>query len=310
MTPAGSAAPAEGRATAHVCVCICTYKRPKLLAQLLTALCAQETGDRFTYSIVVVDNDHLESARPVVESCAATAPISIFYDVEPQQNIALARNKALEHVAGDFVALIDDDEEPFPDWLLRLVEAIDFYAADGVLGPVIPHFLSPPPPWVVRGRCFERPSLPTGTWLGYRQTRTGNVLLRRRIFDNAANRFRPEYGFGGEDVDLFRRMIARGLRFVWCAEARVYEAVPIERCSRRYLLKRALLRGSHPHNQGWPVVISLVAVPAYALVLPFLFISGRPAFMKYLISTCDHLGRILTFVGGKQWARRLPRGRA
>jgi glycosyltransferase involved in cell wall biosynthesis len=276
---------------------------------LLTALCRQETGGRFTYSINIVDNDDLESARAVVTTFAATAPVAISYDVEPQQNIALARNKTVANATGDFLAMIDDDEEPFPDWLLRLFEAMPEYAADGVLGPVIPRFLSPPPDWAVDGRCFERPSPPTGTVLKWRQTRTGNVLLRRSIFDDPAARFRAEFGFGGEDSDFFKRQIAGGRRFVWCAEAKVYEYIPVERCSRRYLLKRALLRGAHPNNRGWLVLTSLVAIPSYAVVLPILFVSRHPAFTRYLISACSHISRVLAFAGGRAWQRVLPPGR-
>ena len=136
------------------------------------------------------------------------------------------------------------------------------------------------------------------------------MLLRREIFTAPENRFNPDCRFGGEDTEFFLRMIARGRRFVWCAEAKVSEAVPPERCSRRYLLRRALHRGRHPHNQGWPVVISLLAAPTYALALPFVFVFRRPTVMRYLIKECDHLGRIFAFVGGKWWDKVLPPGRA
>lgn len=281
----------------HITVCICTYKRQRFLKRLLDELARQETNGLFTYSIVVADNDALESARAVVEGFAATATIPIRYAVEPQQNIALARNKAIENASGDFIAFIDDDEEPSPDWLIRLFEVIESYGANGVLGPVLPRFPTPPPDWIIRGRLFDRLSFPTGTWLPWNETRSGNVLLRRRIFDDPGNWFRLEYGRGGEDVDFFRRMITSGMRFVWCAEAIVYEVVPAERYRRTYLLKRALLRGRAPYNQGWPVVKSLVAVPIYALILPLLPLFGHHVFMRYLIKECDHLGRILALLG-------------
>lgn len=296
---ADSATRADG--TAHVTVCICTYKRPHLLQQLLGALGAQETGGRFSYGLVVADNDDLESARDIVDGFAAAASIPVRYCVEPRRNIALARNQSLRNAEGDFIAMIDDDEEPPPDWLLRLFEAIEVYGADGVLGPVMPRFSTPPPTWIVRGRLFDRPSAPTGTWLHWKQTRTGNVLLRREIFADPGNRFRPEYGHGGEDVDFFRRMIARGLRFVWCAAAGVYESVPEERCRRAYLLKRALQRGRAPYNQeAWPIMVSLVAIPAYAIALPVLLGFGQHVFMRYLIKECDHLGRIVALLAGKR----------
>src|SRR5438309_11395304 len=96
------------RETPHICVCICTFKRPHLLRRLLCELGGQETSGRFTYSVVVADNDYLQSARQVVEDLAATSSIPITYCVEPRRNIALTRNAAVEHANGDFVAFIDD----------------------------------------------------------------------------------------------------------------------------------------------------------------------------------------------------------
>jgi succinoglycan biosynthesis protein ExoM len=264
----------------------------------LAALGAQDTGDSFTFSAVVVDNDHLESARQVVSEYARRAPMPVSYRVEPRRNIALARNRSVEHASGNFVAMIDDDEVPPPDWLQRMVEAIEVYAADGVLAPVRPRFSITPPQWIVRGRFFERPALPTGTVLGWKQMRTANALLRQGIFAEEGHRFRAEYASGGEDREFFRRMIADGKRFVWCAEAAIEESVPPERCRRAYLLKRALRRGRAPYNQeAWPLATSLVAAPLYALALPLLLVFGQHVFMRYLIKECDHLGRLLVRCG-------------
>lgn len=311
MMDTGSVGSAASEATtAHISVCICTYKRPELLRRLLVAIGAQDTGGLFTYSVVIADNDRLESARVLVAELAAVAPIPIVYCIEPRQNIALARNKVIEHASGDYVAFIDDDETPPRDWLRRLLTAMRHYGADGVLGPVVPLFHAPPPEWIRRGKLFDRPSPPSGTWLHWKQTRTGNVLLRRNIFDDHANRFRPECSGGGEDVDFFRRMIAKRMRFVWCAEAGVEEFVPAQRCRRSYLLKRALLRGRALHNRGWRALVSLAAVPIYALALPFVLFCGQHVFMRYLIKECDHLGRLLTLVAARKMDRLALQARA
>ncbi len=265
---------------------------------MLTALGAQESAGRFTYSIVVADNDDRESARAIVNELAESRAIPTRYCVEPRKNIALARNRAVENAEGDFIAFIDDDEEPCAHWLSELVQAIETYEADGVLGPVVPRFLTPPPEWILRGKFFERPSPATGTWLlRWNQTRTGNVLLRRRIFADRQAWFRAEYGSGGEDADFFCRMIAGGHRFVWCAEAPVYERVPPERCRRTYLLQRALRRGGAPTVPGKPLLISLIAALLYAVALPVLPLFGQHVFMRYLVKECDHLGRILATAG-------------
>jgi len=281
----------------HISVCICTYRRPELLAKLLNALKDQDSGGLFTYSVVVVDNDHIGSAREIVHSVIRESSILIGYHIEPEQNIALARNRAVINADGEFIAFIDDDEFPSKSWLMNLYKSRDEFCADGVLGPVVPSYEGNPPEWVVQGKFYERPSHRTGEVLNWTNTRTGNVLLRRAIFSIEDSMFRPEFGSGGEDRDFFRRMIAKGMRFVWCAEAPVYEAVPAERCTRSFMLRRALLRGQLPHFSSIDLIKSLVAAPLYALSLPFLLLGAHHVFMKYLIKDCDHIGRICSFLG-------------
>jgi succinoglycan biosynthesis protein ExoM len=300
-TPLGKASVGAVEAPSErITVCICTYRRPELLGPLLEALAAQETGGRFTYSVVVIDNDHARSAEAVVRRFAASSPLAVRYDVEPRQNIARARNRAVEHATGDFVAFIDDDECPPPRWLLTLFTARQRYGADGVLGPVRPRYAEPPPAWVVRGRFYERATYPTGFVIDWRKGRTGNVLLRRDVFPAGAPPFRPEF-LSGEDQDFFRRVIAQGRVFVWCDEAAVHEVVPPVRWRRTFMVKRALLRGAvsllHPTFGIRDVARSLVAVAAYTVVLPVALLLGQAAFMTYLVKLCDHLGRLLALVG-------------
>ena len=281
----------------HISVCICTYKRPDMLRRLLSKLEKQETEGLFDYSIVIVDNDRSESARQTTESFSRSSKISISYYVEPEQNIALARNEAVANAKGEFVAFIDDDEAPTRSWLLNLFKACHSFHADGVLGPVLPYYEVEPPKWVVEGRFYERPSHKTGEVLHWKNTRTGNVMLKKNIFKSGANLFRREFGSGGEDRDFFRRMIDKGFRFVWCTEAPVFEAVTSGRCKRSFMLRRALQRGQLPHFTNVDLVKSLVAVPLYTVTLPFLLVAGHHLFMKCLIKDFDHIGRLLAFCG-------------
>ncbi len=284
----------------HLTVCICTYRRPELLRRTLRALAAQTTGGRFTFSLVVCDNDRALSARPAVEEFSGSSRIAAHYCAEPQQNIALARNRSVQHARGEFVAFIDDDEFPGTDWLARLLATCESHRAAGALGPVRPHFDQTPPRWLVAGRFCERPEYPTGTVLPAGSCRTGNVLLRRELVAASPAPFRAQFGTGGEDVDFFQRMTAAGHTFVWCNEAPVHELVPPSRWSRRFLLKRALLRGRNNlklgRHRARALLTSCVAVPAYSLVLPGALLLGQHVFMKYGIRFCDHLGRILALL--------------
>jgi glycosyltransferase involved in cell wall biosynthesis len=284
----------------HISVCICTFRRPGLLDALLSRLEHQQTNGRFTYSIVVADNDAGKSSQQVVSAFKARSAIATTYGCEPRQNISLARNEALRHSTGDFVAFIDDDECPENDWLATMLEACETHRASGVLGPVRPRFEEPPPRWVVDGGFFERPEHATGFVMFWRGCRTGNVLLRRSILEDLPEAFDPKFGTGAEDQDFFRRLIDLGHVFVWCNEGAVYETVPRERCTRAYLLKRAMLRGRNSLNvrggRAGRVVQSVAAVPAYLLMLPFALLLGQHIFMKYCIRFCDHAGRLLALV--------------
>ena len=294
--------------TKHISVCICTFKRTELLNQLLQRLDNQQTEDLFTYSVVVADNDSAQSARQVVAVFSSSAHIQVTYCCESQQNIALARNKAIEHAEGDFIAFIDDDEFPTDDWLCNLFKTCAAFGVDGVLGPVKPHFETDPPEWAVKGKFFERPTHGTGFRMSWSESRTGNVLFSKSILNGVDPPFRSKFDTAGEDVDFFRRMVEKGCAFVWCNEAIVYEVVPSSRCTRSYLLKRALLRGSnfskHPTDRIKNGATSLIAVPCYALSLPILALFGQHVFLKYLIKLLDHASRLLAFVGLKVMTQR------
>ena len=289
----------------HISVCICTYKRQELLKRALDALGTQATEGLFTFSVVVVDNDAEESGRATV---ADASGLQLTYCVEPRQNIALARNKAVANAKGDFVAFLDDDEYPIREWLFTLFRVCQQYGVDGVLGPVKPYFESDPPEWVKKGRFFDRPTFGTGYKVNWDQARTGNVLFKRDILNAVDVPFRSEFDTAGEDVDFFRRVMEKGCTFVWCNEAVVYEVVPASRCNRRYLLKRALLRGSnfpkHPTHRLRNATKSLIAVPCYTLALPVLALFGQHLFLTYLIKLLDHSSRLLAYVGLSSVTRR------
>ena len=279
-----------------------------MLRKLLGELRKLETHDRFTFSVVISDNDSEESARLVVEDVLSDYPVRIDYVTEPRRSISHARNAALAKASGEAIAFIDDDEWPHPDWLINHLSALQRPGVAGVLGPVRPHFDQPPPEWVIRGRFCERPEHETGYVMPWRKCRTGNVLFKREILNGLNPVFLQEWANNGGDVNFFWRMMQNGHRFIWCNEAVVYEVVPPSRWRRRFMLSRALLRGGHflqhPEGRVEALARSVIAVPAYTLMLPFLQLAGHHHFMRYLIKWCDHVARLLGLFGLKLVKKR------
>jgi succinoglycan biosynthesis protein ExoM len=292
----------------HISVCICTYKRADQLAKLLDKLQNQVVENLFTYSVVIVDNDLNKSAWDIVRKFKASSTIRIDYYLEPEQNIALARNKAVENANGNYVAFIDDDEFPIPEWLLNLYKIMHLYNTDGALGPVRPYYPEGTPVWLIKSKLCERPEYRTGTVLHWGQTRTGNVLLDRQIFKDPDNRFGREFGrTGGEDIEFFKKMAEKGKTFVWCNEAPVYETVPPERWSKTFYSKRLLrigglvgekIRLRDSHMQGVLSLLKSIAwILAMSVCLPLALILGQHMYMRVMTKITYNFGRIAGYIG-------------
>jgi glycosyltransferase involved in cell wall biosynthesis len=221
-----------------IALCTVTYLRPAGLAQLLDAISRLHVEAGIDLRVLVVDNDPDGSARAVVDA-HRSGPFPVDYVVEPQRGIAFARNRALASTTDvDLVGFIDDDEEPQPDWLDRLLEVWRATDAVVVVGPSIPEFPAGTPQWIIDGGFFDRKRFATGEVIEPGYARTSGVLI-----STAALRTQPAfdttYPFtGGEDSELFHRLAASGGHIVWSDDAHVVEHVPLSRANARWLLMR------------------------------------------------------------------------
>uniref|UniRef100_C6E3Z3 Glycosyl transferase family 2 n=1 Tax=Geobacter sp. (strain M21) TaxID=443144 RepID=C6E3Z3_GEOSM len=289
----------------HITVCICTFKRTEMLLRLLTKLEGQRTGGEFSYSAVVVDNDANRSAEETIAHFQQSHALPVIYLSEPEQNIALARNKAVENAGGEFVAFIDDDEFPDDEWLLQMLGAWRASQAAGVLGPVRPHFEQGCPWWVIRSGLCDRKTHPTGTVMRSADTRTGNVLLKRELFADPANRFDPAFGrSGGSDVRFFDYMMQKGHVFVWSNSAVVYETVLPDRWTVSFYVRRAVRKGGlsgswirKSGSSGRHLTFALAAACVYTAALPFAALAGKHNGIKCLVKSAYHLAWLSGFFG-------------
>ena len=227
-------------------ICIATYKRPDLLKKLLLSLILQETGGEFSFTIIVADNDAQLSAETTVREFKTNGQ-RVIYDVEPEQNISLARNRSLSHATGDYIATIDDDEYADSQWLLNLYKTMVSYNADVVHGPVSSVFHEKTPDYLRKSRVGDRPNPPTGSenYICH----TGNSLFRRRLIEHTTTPFDPSLGRrGGEDTDFFENLRKQGYKMVWCREAQVFEFVSPERVNLVWILKRNFRIGNTWHR--------------------------------------------------------------
>ncbi len=118
----------------HISICIVTFRRNEMLERLLRRIAIQDTAGLFDFSVVVVDNDPHGPAREMVARLTSELAIELAYGVETEGTIPAARNRALALSRGEYIAIVDDDEFPPPNWLVTMYRAIGTFEVDGVLG--------------------------------------------------------------------------------------------------------------------------------------------------------------------------------
>lgn len=250
-----------------VSICIATYKRPEGLSALLDSIDSQQLNDDVQVEVIVVDNAP-PAAHATVASFAPTGDFSVQYLQQPEQNIALTRNAAVEAATGDYIWFVDDDEVAQPRCLQRLIDAAHRFNADVVYGPVIPKFEGPIENWI--RALHSRPVNATGT--PSRARRTGNTLVRAEALAMISGPFHESYGrTGGEDSLLFRQLEARGLKLIDSEDAIAIESVPAERSSWEWIRTRKRRLGSiygsqTVHLAGSKLHLSVFAVSAKAAI--------------------------------------------
>lgn len=232
---------------ARVSVMIPTQRRPRGLSVALRSVLAQRGVDFSELEVVVVDNDQVPSAKPIVESIAKGARCPVLYVHEARPGVARARNAGMARASGDLIACLDDDEEAPDHWLATLLDAQARCQADTVFGPV----RARTPPQVKRHRdylerFFSRFGPDQMGLIGHHYG-CGNSLMRRGALPDPVAPFALERDFiGGEDDMLFGRMRDAGARFAWAPDAWVWEDPVPNRLNLDYTISRAFAYGQGP----------------------------------------------------------------
>lgn len=228
--------------TLNICICIATFKRPQLLDKTLNSL-FQLTFTKCetpNLRIIVVDNDAEKTAQNLVVRLASRAPCPLEYAVESKRGISFVRNRLVQKamtLGAEYVAFVDDDETVDSYWLDELLFQAGQTGADAVLGPVNSVFEKKIDPWLVP--FFERKRHADGDWVGADNFRTGNLLIATKSLKSVKGPFNSTFALsGGEDSFLGRTLETQGARFVWADNAVVFETVPPDRTTIKWVLNR------------------------------------------------------------------------
>lgn len=217
-------------------------------AQLLRALesVVQQTVDPTLWECVVVDNASTDDTAERFARFAATHPhfaLRMVYESEP--GVSYARNRGLREARAEVVASIDDDERIDDGFIASYIDFFDTHPEAVVAGGrIIAEYETARPDWMShytempvanpmdfgdRVRLFPAGRVPGGGNMAFRRA----AALRYGGFDVALGRVGREL-IGGEENDLFERMLRGGEAIWYVPGAVMHHIIPPEKLTESY----------------------------------------------------------------------------
>ena len=246
-----AAQPEQNGATQEVSIIVCTLDRQLEVARAIRSILAQEVDPR-RYEIVVVDNHSRDGTRGVIEEIQREAP-NVRYVYEDVLGLSTARNTGTRHARAPIVAFFDDDATAAPGWLAAMLKLIKEHPEAGAAGgPIEVGWPCEKPDWMPKdlqgyyGACNYGE---TRRFLTFPQYPYGSNMFVRVEHLDAIGGFREEVGakgqniMSGDELDVFQRLSAIGVKVVYEPTALVHHWVPKNRVTREWLLHRAYKHG-------------------------------------------------------------------
>lgn len=318
----GPTAQAETPSRPLLAVGLCTYKRLPSLKRLLDGIAVSARGLDARPLVIVVDNDGQDPAVSLaVGEFGRHSGLDVRYLVEKHPGISAARNAVFseaERLRVRFLAMIDDDEWPSPDWprqLLAKQKAEDAAVVGGPVRPVFPENAGNLVPysryWSVQRQFLQGKPFVFCT-CNFLVDLDALAAIPRPLFEE-------EFGLsGGGDTVFFRRLFFSGLAMAWAEEAFVYEEVPDSRASIAWMRQRRFRVGNHAvrwesvggkHARSFAKTLGLTA---RLLIYPLLRREPESPFMGWLLEADKVRGRFKAHAGGVfvEYGRGKPEAQA
>ena len=284
---------------------IATYNRAEQLMVTLGSV-AMQNAEAESWECIVVDNNSSDNTRERVEAFKSEHnSLNIRYIFEQNQGLSYARNAGIVASRGDIVAFIDDDERIVSDFVSAYIDLFDQHPdAMAAGGEIIAEYPTGRPRWM--SRYTERPianPMSFGDRVklfpSSRIPGGGNMAMRRRVFDSIGM-FNTSLGrtgkrlLGGEESDLFERIVKHEYRVYYAPRAVMYHIIPEEKLSRDYFVRLATNTGisqrtrAELNNTMFKLYVGELLKWAATLLLCLVH---RPQQSRYLILMRKHISK-------------------
>ena len=274
-------------------IVVCTYNRCELLRELLLNL-RDQSADKDTYEIIVVDNNSTDATSLVAEEIGKEGKPEVIYVKESRQGLSFARNAGAFRSNGEIIGYLDDDSTVDSNWVENLCKVYnDFPHAACVGGRIEPKWPVKRPEWLPKSlernygvfdlgndiKVVEYPANVLG----------GNISVRKEVFLRVDG-FSVKLGrsirdlLSNEEKDFCHRIQKSDGIVMYTPHALVYHKVHPERLNEAFLLRRA-------YWQGVSNVRLNISSNSYSKV--FLLKEGMQTLMRMVGNLCHLLINVI-----------------
>lgn len=290
-------------------VAICTYNGGTRLIPLIDSL--SSLACPIPFRILVVDNNSDDDTPKTLETLKQQHTIPITIIKETRQGIPYARNRAIEEsLSGRYLAFIDDDELPGPNWLNAAIDALVNEHALCV-GGEIRVCAKNMPGWMndeLAAFLGQLKHADKAFWINDKSTPvwSGNVAYNLDLFRNGL-RFDIRYNRqgkgigGGSDAIMFYSLLENNIRIRYRPDMLIEHHVPSWKLTQRYFLKLHYLNGVRVGRfEGAEYSRTLFGIPPFLLHQALqqnlktigYWLGRKPGYLRQAMNACFALGII------------------
>ena len=297
-------------------VILCTHNHAARLKTTLSGLNALRQPEA-DWELLIINNASTDETEEIL--CAtdwrpAEVPVRII--MEPKLGVSNARNRGITEANGRYIVFLDDDETPDENWLVEYERAIRTWQPDALGGCIEVLFeQGRRPTWLqdeLLGFLGQLSHGPESKKLTAKETPvfTGNAGFRKMAFDSVGL-FDTGLGrkggenLGGEDTEMYRRMIKAGMDIRWIPDAVIYHRIQASKLRKSYFhelhFRQGLIEG-HRKRGGRSRVPPLYLIPQFSRALAAAvkqrFRSGSDHSLRKEMNVSYFAGYIMGWVKG------------
>lgn len=268
--------------TPLLAIVICTHNGAARLPDVLRRLRAQHGVESAAWELVVVDNASTDGSATVARRELTGWDVPSQVVTEHRRGLVFARDAGCRATAATWVAFVDDDNHPAPDWVATACACTAHRPRLGAFGgTVLPRWETPPPAGIERLHHILGCTPPAAAPLRYEPAAgvlppgSGLVVRRHAWLDLVPaphelffrGRF-PGSRLGGEELECLRHLALGGWEIWHFPQLHIEHVMPAARTQPGELL--ALCRAGglvrhHLRRLRWPGARGAVALPACTL---------------------------------------------